>query len=93
MPVVSITSSNLPAGHYSLQAAPGDLKGGYADVEVTLNKTATANITTAVAGAATTVEVSEAGATIDTTTPTIGTTFVTKEIADSPTDVRRAAAC
>ena len=37
------------------------------DVEVVLNKTITANITTSVAGTATTVEVSETAATIDTT--------------------------
>ena len=42
--------TNLPAGHYSLQATSGGLKGGYADVTVELNKTVTANITTAVAG-------------------------------------------
>ena len=26
--------TNLPAGHYSVQAASGSLKGGYADIEV-----------------------------------------------------------
>jgi len=77
--------ANLPAGHYSVQASAAGLKGGFADIEITLNKTSTANITTNVAGTATTVEVSEAAATIDTTTPTIGTTFETHEIADSPT--------
>jgi hypothetical protein len=76
---------NLPAGHYSVQGSAPGLKGGFADIEVTLNKVATANITTNVAGTATTVEVSEAGATIDTTTATIGTTFESHEIADSPT--------
>ena len=45
---------NLPVGHYSLQAATGGMKGGYADIEVELNKTATANISTSVAGSATT---------------------------------------
>ncbi len=76
---------NLAPGHYSVQATGTGLKGGNSDVEVVLNHTATVNITTSVAGAATTVEVSGASATIDTTTPTIGTTFESHEIADSPT--------
>ena len=78
---------NLPAGHYSLQAqaSTGNLKGGYADVEVTLNKIATANIQTSIAGAATTVEVTGEVATIDTTTANISTTFEAKEAADLPT--------
>ena len=76
---------NLPAGHYSLQAQAGNLKGGYADIEVTLNKIATANIQTSIAGTATTVEVTGEVATIDTTTANIGTTFEAKEAADLPT--------
>ncbi len=76
---------NLPAGHYSLQAQSGNLKGGYADIEVTLNKIATANIQTSIAGTATTVEVTGEVATIDTTTANIGTTFEAKEAADLPT--------
>ena len=76
---------NLPVGHYSLQASSAGMKGGYQDIEVQLNKTATAAITTAVAGAATTVEVSGQAATLDTTTAQIGSTFEAKEIADSPT--------
>ncbi len=76
---------NLPAGHYSVQATSANMKGGFADVEVTLNKTATANITATVAGAATTVEVSEQATEIDTTTPTIGSTFDAKQAADLPT--------
>ncbi len=76
---------NLPVGHYSLQASSAGMTGGYQDIEVNLNKTATAAITTAVAGAATTVEVTGQVATLDTTTAQIGTTFEPKEIADSPT--------
>ena len=75
---------NLPAGHYSVEAASGSLKGGYADIEVQINKTATANITTTVAGAATTVEVSEAATTIDTTNAQIENTFTTKQLQDLP---------
>ena len=78
---------NLPSGHYSLQAqaSTGNLKGGYADIQVTLNKVATADIQTSIAGSATTVEVTGQAATIDTTTANIGSTFESKEIADSPT--------
>ena len=75
---------NLPAGHYSLQASSSSLKGGYADIVVELNKTATANITATVAGTATTVEVSEQATTIDTTTAQISSTFTTKEVQDLP---------
>ena len=81
---------NLPVGHYSVQASSGTavgggLKGGYQDIEVTLNKVATANIQMTVAGIATTVEVTGQVATLDTTTAQIGTTFEPREIADSPT--------
>ena len=75
---------NLPAGHYSVQAATAGLKGGFADIEVQLNHTATANITATVLGAATTVEVSEQATTIDTTTAQIENTFTTKELQDLP---------
>ena len=60
------------------------MKGGYRDVEVTLNKVATANITAAVVSAGTTVEVNEQAVAIDTTTPTISTTYGAKQIAESP---------
>ena len=74
--------SNLPAGHYSVDASSAGLKGGYRDVEVTLNKVATANITAAVVSSGTTVEVNEQAVAIDTTTPTISTTFDAKQAAD-----------
>ena len=75
---------NLPAGHYSVQAASGSLKGGYADLAVELNRTVTANITTSVAGTATTVEVSEQATSVNTTNAQIETTFSAKELQDSP---------
>jgi hypothetical protein len=75
---------NLPAGHYSVQAATTGLKGGIADIEVQLNHTATANLTASVAGAATTVEVSEQASTIDTTTAQIENTFTSKQLQDLP---------
>ena len=76
--------SNLPAGHYSLEVNATGMKGGFRDVEVVLNKIATANITAAVVSAGTTVEVNEQAVAIDTTTPTISTTFDAKQSADSP---------
>jgi Carboxypeptidase regulatory-like domain len=76
--------SNLPVGHYSVDASSAGLKGGYRDVEVVLNKIATANINAAVVSAGTTVEVNEQAVAIDTTTPTISTTFDAKQSADSP---------
>jgi hypothetical protein len=76
---------NLPAGHYSLDVTAAGMKGGYRDVEVVLNKIATANITAAVVSAGTTVEVNEQAVAIDTTTPTISTTFDAKQSADLPT--------
>ncbi len=75
---------NLPVGHYSVDASSAGLKGGYRDVEVSLNKVATANITAAVVSAGTTVEVNEQAVAIDTTTPTISTTYGAKQIAESP---------
>jgi hypothetical protein len=74
--------SNLPAGHYSVDVDAPGMKGGYRDVEVLLNKVATANISAAVVSAGTTVEVNEQAVAIDTTTPTISTTFDAKQAAD-----------
>ncbi len=76
--------SNLPVGHYSVDVSAPGMKGGYRDVEVVLNKVATANITTAVVSAGTTVEVNEQAVAIDTTTPTISTTFNAKQAAELP---------
>jgi len=77
--------TNLPAGHYKLTASGNGLSGGFADVKVDLNKTATANITASVGAAATTVEVVSQAATIDTTTSTIQTNYEAKQAEDLPT--------
>lgn len=76
---------NLPIGHYSIQISGHGLSGGYADVQVQLNKQATANITAAVGAQSTTVEVTTEAATIDTTTQQIQNTFEAKAIQDLPT--------
>ena len=75
---------NLAAGHYSLRASAAGLAGGYSDIEVQLNFTATANITASVSGNVTNVEVTGQFATLDTTTPTISNTFEGKQAADLP---------
>jgi hypothetical protein len=75
---------DLPAGHYKLQATSGGLKGGYEDLVVALNETRTANITAAVAGATTTVEVSGQTVAVDTTNPQIQNTFTQKQLEDLP---------
>jgi hypothetical protein len=76
--------ANLPAAHYSVDVSAPGMKGGYRDVEVVLNKVATANISASVVSAGTTVEVNEQAVAIDTTTPTISTTYGAKQIAESP---------
>src|SRR5579862_1022366 len=48
---------NLPIGHYSLEMTGSNLAGGYKDVQVQLNKQATANIVAAVSGKQETLEV------------------------------------
>jgi hypothetical protein len=75
---------NLPVGHYSIAVSGNGMSGGYNDVEVQLNKKATANITAAVAAASTSIEVSTNAVTIDTTTPQIQSTFESKELQDLP---------
>ena len=74
--------TNLPVGHYSLQASSGGLKGGFADIDVQLNHTATANIVASIAGASTTVEVSETATSIDTTSAQIENTYTSKQSSD-----------
>ncbi len=76
---------NLPIGHYSLEMTGSNMAGGYKDVQVQLNKQATANIVAAVSGKQETLEVTAEALTIDTTTHNIQNTFETKEIQDLPT--------
>ncbi len=76
---------NLPVGHYSLEMTGTNLAGGYKDVQVQLNKQATANITAAVSGKQEAIEVTAESLTIDTTTQTIQNTFEAKEVQDLPT--------
>src|SRR5471032_2780985 len=77
--------SNLPSGSYLVAVtAPGFTKAQLRAVAVTLNKTATVNVTLAVGGDVATVEVSAAAASIDTTTAQVQTTFQSREMMDLP---------
>jgi hypothetical protein len=71
---------NLPAGTYEVTAsASGFTTATLTRVDVKLNQINTANLTLQVGGVETTVEVSEAAATIDTTTAQIQNTFSARE--------------
>src|SRR5262252_7074353 len=68
--------SNLPAGTYTISVnAAGFAAGQLRNVRVNLNQIATANVNLAIGQTTTTVEVSEAGAVIDTTTAQIQNTY------------------
>ena len=75
---------DLPAGHYKIEATSGGLKGGVADVIVSLNETKTIYITATVSGTATTVEVSGQAVAVNTTNSDITNSFTTKQLEDLP---------
>jgi hypothetical protein len=75
--------SNLPIGKYDVSVtAPGFAIATLKGVGVELNKTATANVTVSVGSVTTTVEVTEAAQTIDTTTAQIQTSYDATAAAD-----------
>jgi len=77
--------SNLLVGTYSLSvSASGFAKAERKNVSVELNKISTLNVTLAVGTAATSVEVSAAAATIDTTNAQIQNNFDTRQLQDLP---------
>ena len=78
--------TNLPIGSYTIVAsAPGFAAQTLQGVEISLNNVVTANLTLSVGSNATTVEVSAAGAVIDTTTAQLQTTFDSRQAMDLPT--------
>lgn len=78
--------TNLPVGTYTISATfTGFTASSIKGVGVDLNNTVTANIKLEIGNTSTVVEVSSAGAVIDTTTAQIQTTFSTTQIADLPT--------
>jgi outer membrane receptor protein involved in Fe transport len=77
--------NNLVAGNYSITAsASGFSTSTLQNVTVDANKIATANVTLQVGTTASTVEVTESVAVIDTTTATIQNTFSTQLVRDLP---------
>jgi hypothetical protein len=76
---------NLTIGTYTLKAtAQGFGATTKSGLRIDLNNTLTTNITMQVSATATTVEVSEVGAGIDTTTAQLQTTFDTRQVAELP---------
>lgn len=76
---------NLPVGTYTLSAtAQGFSKADLHGVAVTLNVTATSNITMAVGATSTIVEVTEAAAAIDTTSAQLQNNFTSQQMMDLP---------
>ncbi len=77
---------NLLAGKYTVVVTASGMAGrSEGVVAVELNQTATANIMATVAGTSTAIEVSETSVTVDSTTPTIASTYTAKDSADLPT--------
>jgi outer membrane receptor protein involved in Fe transport len=92
VPSVAVSSStgqyrlgNLAAGVYSLKVSAAGFSGAeLKGVQVNLNLQATANVTLQVGESKTSVEVSGAAVTIDTTTAQVQGTFEAKQLADLP---------
>src|ERR1051326_7342808 len=57
---------NLPVGHYSVEMSGNGMTGGYKDVQVQLNKQATANISANVSASTQVIEVNAEALSIDT---------------------------
>src|ERR1700733_10325998 len=76
--------NNLPVGTYSVSAsAPNFATSTINGTSIELNKTSTLQITLEVKGTITSVEVSGAPATLDTTTAQLQSTFEAKDLGDS----------
>src|SRR5258706_730383 len=77
--------NNIPAGQYDVTAsAPGFTTTSIKNVPVELNRTSTANLVLQVGALATTVDVTEATATIDTTTAQVQSTYDSRSIVNLP---------
>jgi hypothetical protein len=78
--------NNLPVGMYTISAsAKGFNKATLKNLKVDLSNVITANLSLDVGGTSMTVEVSAAGAAIDTTTAQVQTTFEARQTLDLPT--------
>jgi len=77
--------NNLPAGAYDLKVTRmGFTVVSLRNVLLSLNKTATQNVTLAVGDVTTVVDVTETAALIDTTTAQVGSNFQEREALDTP---------
>jgi len=77
--------NNLPAGAYDLKITrTGFTVVSLRNVLLSLNKTATQNVTLAVGDVTTVVDVTETAALIDTTTAQVGSNFQEREALDTP---------
>jgi len=77
--------NNVPVGRYDVSAAAaGMATATRADVSMELNHTTAVNLTLTVGALSTVVEVEEAGATIDTSTAQLQSTFDSKSAVDVP---------
>ena len=77
--------NNVPIGQYDVTAkASGFAASTVKNVDLQLNHTATANLTLDVSTVSTTVEVTEAGAGVDTSTAQLQTTFDSRSAIDLP---------
>jgi hypothetical protein len=76
---------SLPAGTYTLTGAlPGFNGASLSNVRLEANRTSTVNLTLPIGNVATTVEVREAAALIDTTTANIVTSYNTRQMVNLP---------
>lgn len=77
--------NNIPIGIYNVTAtAPGFATSTLRNVDIQLSKTSTANITLQVGTVSTSVDVSEVGVVIDTTTSQLQSNFDTRQIVNMP---------
>src|ERR1700684_1509063 len=77
--------NNVPVGHYGVSAAAAGFTTAVVEgVELQLNHTSSINLVLAVGAVSTTVEVTAAAASIDTSTAQLQTTFDAREAVDVP---------
>ncbi len=77
--------TDLPAGDYTLAvSATGFTSASVKDVSVAVSKVATVDVTLQIGPVSSSVDIVDAAASIDTTTPTIGTTFDARDSRDLP---------
>ncbi|HWQ55925.1 MAG TPA: TonB-dependent receptor [Bryobacteraceae bacterium] len=77
--------NNVPVGQYNVTATAGGFTTAtLRNLNLQLNRTQTANLSLAVGSVATTVDVTDSGVLIDTTTAQLGSTYQNREAIDTP---------